>query len=163
MRRWGNCLWVVVVFGLLAADPFGGMEQASAAAHTAKLPLVDWNCISPGRVKPAQIVLACGDGNAMAEYLTWAKWDDRSATATGSLKQNDCNPDCANGSFHTYPARFTLSETVPVAGRNYFTRVTIRFAQKGPSARRSEMVKDCFDTPPARYIPRCPADLQRSG
>ena len=143
-----------------------GWEAASAAAatsHSSKQTLVDSVCLSMGRAKPAQILLACGDGNAVAEHLSWIDWGSTSATAMGVLVQNDCIPSCAGGTLHNYPARFVLSELVLADGRHYFTRVTIRFKGNGPGARRTESVKDCFDSPPAAYIPRCPSNLRGAG
>jgi hypothetical protein len=137
------------------ASGLGGQALA-ATTRPAKLPLIDWNCTSPGRVKPATIVLACGDGNAQAVNLTWLKWGARLASARGDLTQNDCTPDCADGVFHTFPAQFTLSETVPADGRRYFTRVTVRFTDQEPSGHRTEVLTDCFVAPPAAFIPKCP-------
>jgi len=127
-------------------------------------PLVDYACTVPGVAKPTTIILACGDGNAVAEQLHWQRWGTRRASGTGVVRQNDCTPDCAAGTFHVYPATFTLSEIVPANGRRYFTRVTIRFTKGVPlPGHRVESVKDCFDHPPAPFVPRCPADLQGAG
>jgi hypothetical protein len=81
----------------------------------------------------------------------------------GALEQNDCKPDCADGSFESYPARFTLSETTPVGRVRFFTRVTINFTGKTPIGRKTESVKDCWDTPPTSGQPKCPANLQGAG
>jgi len=135
---------------------WGGGQAADAAGHSAKLPVIDWNCASPGRVKPARIVLACGDGNAVAENLTWVKWGASSASGRGVLRQNDCTPDCADGTFHVFPAQFFLSHTASAAGREYFTSVRIRFSAAEPGGRRTEVVTDCDVSPPVAYIPRCP-------
>jgi formate-dependent nitrite reductase cytochrome c552 subunit len=140
-----------------AAFTYGsGSEARAASARSGTLPLIDWNCTSPGRVKPTSILLACGDGNARAVHLTWQQWGTRLANGRGDLTQNDCSPDCADGTFHTYPARFALSKTVPTAGQRYFTRVTVRFTDQGPSGRRREVLTDCFASPPAAFIPKCP-------
>jgi hypothetical protein len=155
---------VLLVFCSLALTAGGsGGAATTSSTSSSKLPLVDWNCYTTGRVKPTRIVLACGDGNGVAENLTWLKWSNKVAIGKGDLNQNDCTPDCAEGTFHTYPARFLLSETVPTAGREYFTKVTITFAGKSPLGRRVEIAKDCFDNPPTTYIPRCPPDLQGAG
>jgi hypothetical protein len=140
-----------------------GCASGGSRATVPKLALVDANCYSVGQVKPSQIVLACGDGNAVALGLTWSAWTGQGAQGVGYLKQNTCTPDCAAGVFVNYPAHFALSETVSAAGRAYFTRVTITFTGKSPIGRTSESVKDCFDTPPSAYVPRCPADLQGAG
>lgn len=157
-------VWIPAVLSTLALGV--GWEPVSASAatsHSSKQTLVDFDCLSKGGAKPAQILLACGDGNAIAEHLSWIDWDSTGATATGVLTQNDCVPNCASGTFHNYPARFVLSELVLTDGRDYFTRVTIRFKSNGPGDRRTESVKDCFDSPPAAYIPRCPSNLQSAG
>ena len=135
---------------------WGSGQAADAASRSAKLPVIDWNCASPGRVKPVRIVLACGDGNAVAENLTWLKWGATSARGRGVLRQNDCTPDCANGTFHVFPAQFFLSHTVSAAGRKYFTSVKIRFSGSEPAGRRTEVLTDCDVSPPEAYIPRCP-------
>jgi hypothetical protein len=151
--RWWLCALLAVPAGLIWG--WNGGDPAAATTGSAKPPLVDWNCTSPGRVKPARIVLACGDGNAVAENLRWTKWGI-TASGRGDLRQNDCIPDCASGTFHVFPAWFGLSHTVSAAGRNYFTRIKVRFEGAGPSGHRTEVLTDCFVRPPEPYIPRCP-------
>jgi hypothetical protein len=150
---------LLLVLGILVVSSYVWAGPATAATKTPRLPLVDWNCYSPGKVEPTQILLACGDGNAVMKHLTWTTWTTTSATGQGVLESNDCHPSCVGGTFHTYPARFTLTETVRASGRNYFTRVTMQFTAKRPSGRKSVSVSDCFATPPKPFIPRCPADL----
>jgi hypothetical protein len=161
---------VAVLLGLTGATASGGAGAAvgagalttATAVATAK-PLIDWNCTSAGLTKPPRIILACGDGNAVADQMHWVKWTSTKAVGAGDLKQNDCTPDCADGAFHSYPARFTLSETTPVGHVKYFTKVTISFTGKTPLGKRVESVKDCWDTPPTSSQPRCPANLQGAG
>ncbi len=153
--------WVIAVALPLALTTLAG-EPTSGATTTART-LVAWNCTSAGLAKPTQIILACGDGNAVAEQLHWTKWTGTKAVGAGSLRQNDCTPDCADGTFHNYPARFTLSETTPVGHVRYFARVAISFTGKTPLGRRTESVKDCWDNPPSPGQPKCPADLQGAG
>ncbi len=133
-----------------------GTEPSDAATRPVKLPLIDWNCTSPGRVKPTRIVLACGDGNAVAQKLTWSKWNATYASGAGILRQNNCTPDCAEGTFHLFRARFVLSDTVTAAGRRYFTSIKVSFLGAEPAGRRTEVLTDCDVNPPAAYIPRCP-------
>lgn len=149
-----------------AAAPFalivGAGPSAAATAVSAHRPLptlVDSECVSPGQVRPATIILACGDGNALAKELSWRTWTGTHAAGRGDLVQNDCTPDCAGGRFHSYPARFALSDPVDAAGRAYFTKVTITFPGSRPQAvvKRVEVVTDCFVNPPQAYIPKCSA------
>jgi hypothetical protein len=129
----------------------------ASVVHVAKTPLVDGNCAGPGQVKPARIVLACGDGNVVAEGLKWQTWETMSARGVGHLSQNDCTPDCADGVFHNFPARFELSETVPADGFTYFTRLAIRFSGKEPAGQREEVVWECSAAGRGDGLPACPS------
>ena len=168
-----NGTWILTgVFAVVTTGYVVGyltIEKHPAVKPTAArsaVPLVDARCTDladPGTVRPATIQIACGDGNAVATHLVWATWGNDSANGVGTFSQNTCTPDCAGGTFVAYPARFTLSETVPVGRSDYFTRVTITFLGKSPTGRAVVVVKDCYDTPPDRQFPRCPADLQAAG
>jgi hypothetical protein len=125
-----------------------------------KAPLVDAECTKPGITKPSTIILACGDGNAVLQKLTWSSWQSHSASGQGSLSQNDCTPDCADGTFHSYPVKVSLADPVPTDGRQYFVKVTLSFPKHRPNdVAKVERVTDCFAKPPASYIPKCPAAL----
>jgi hypothetical protein len=138
---------------------FGG--NAGAVKSNAKPALVDSQCTQPGQVKPSEIILACGDGNSVAQRLHWQKWGHSSASGSGVLHQNNCTPYCAEGTFHNYPARFGLSDAVTAGGRMYFTVVKVTFTGKVPSPyKRSFSTSDCFVNPPARFLPKCPANVR---
>jgi hypothetical protein len=167
MMRGSRMMAVLVVIGVLA--PLGlftlvGPGALASGATTAAVtrPFIEWNCVN-GKVKPSTIILACGDGNAVAEQLRWTQWKSARAIGTGILRQNDCTPDCADGVFSNYPARFMLTETTPVGHVKFFTRVTITFSGKDPVGKKTESVKDCWDTPPTPDQPECPANLQGAG
>jgi hypothetical protein len=101
MRLSPGLVGVLLVFCSLALTAGGsGGAATTSSTSSSKLPLVDWNCYTTGRVKPTRIVLACGDGNGVAENLTWLKWSRKVAIGKGDLNQNDCMPDCAEGTFH---------------------------------------------------------------
>jgi hypothetical protein len=127
-------------------------------ATTPARPLVDAQCGAVGAVRPKEIVLACGDGNAVAEKLHWSSWKATRAKGTGRLSRNTCTPDCADGTFKSYPADFTLSDVVPTDGLTLFTSVTITFLRASPIKRRSETVPDCYVTAPKPGYPICPAN-----
>lgn len=134
-----------------------------AAPPSDREPVVEYDCgAGPGRVKPAAIVLACGDMGAVAENLSWARWSTQSAINHGVIRYNNCAPSCAQGHFVNYPAQVDLSEPVVAAGHQYFTRVTITYDRVTPNGRRVDVFQACDDDPPAgdKNTPRCPADLQ---
>lgn len=61
------------------------------------------DCFMEGQVRPSEFLIACGDGNSVLTELNWSSWGPTSAVATGLNAVNDCKPDCAAGTFHSYP------------------------------------------------------------
>jgi hypothetical protein len=73
-------------------------------------------CTTPS-VEPVEIVLTCADYGVLLQGLHWSSWTSASAEAVGTLKYNDCTPNCAMGKFHYVPgARVTLTDPVRGAG-----------------------------------------------
>ncbi|MFI9648275.1 hypothetical protein ACIHAA_18510 [Streptomyces sp. NPDC052040] len=101
----------------LLAAAMGGTASAapSAGYRTTGQPtgavLVD--CVWHTQVRPADFLLACGDGNNSLSSLRWSHWDPGSATATGINVVNDCKPYCAAGKFHSYPVIVRLDRAQP--------------------------------------------------
>jgi hypothetical protein len=157
----GTTLGTVLLGGGGASAAMRTVHSINRTAASTKQPLVDAQCTKPGKTKPATIILACGDGNAVLQKLSWSSWKDHSASGQGSLSQNDCTPDCADGTFHSYPIKVSLADPVPTDGRQYFVKVTLSFPKHRPTGvAKVERVTDCFANPPADYIPKCPAALQ---
>jgi hypothetical protein len=120
------------------------------------------NCDNVGKVEPSSIVLNCGSGGGTASRLAWSQWTTTKAVGRGTVNLLNCVPNCASGQDVAYQISLTLSEPVRAAsGARYFTRITLSFLRT-PSAgiARSAVYKDCFDTPPAPDLPKCPADEQ---
>ena len=67
----------------------------------------------PATLEPTEIPLACADYNLRLTELTWSSWTAASANGNGTLMQNDCTPDCAGGTFHSYPTTVTLDDPLP--------------------------------------------------
>jgi hypothetical protein len=79
-------------------------------------------CITPvvtchGELKtePSEIILS-GDGTAFVTGLTWTGWGLASATGQGTLKLDNCNPNCAQGSLTSYGATIVVSKLTPYTG-----------------------------------------------
>ncbi len=69
-------------------------------------------CNVPGSapaVEPSMIMLACGDGNAYLNHLTWSSWTSSGANGAGDYTHNLCQPTCAQGTFVSGPATVRLS------------------------------------------------------
>ena len=60
------------------------------------------------KTEPTQIVTT-GDGSGYVKNLTWSGWGSATATGAGILELDNCNPNCAQGTFTGYPATVTLS------------------------------------------------------
>src|SRR5207249_779607 len=57
-------------------------------------------------VRPQQLILACGDGTVSAYDLSWSTWNDAHAVGVGTVEVVQCEPSCAEGTPHSYPAMF---------------------------------------------------------
>jgi hypothetical protein len=79
----------------------------SDAATTKNVYLAD--CGLAPKVKPATILLLCGDGAEGAKNLHWSDWGGQSAHATGTGWQRDCTPDCATGHDNFFKASVVAS------------------------------------------------------
>jgi hypothetical protein len=119
------------------------------------------DCGNVGRIEPSSIMLLCGDGTATATSLSWTQWTSQQAIGKGQVNIVNCVPDCANGTDIAYHVTLRLSEPVRAhSGARYFTRIALSYLGKGPSGARTSVYKDCYDAPPAPYLPQCPADEQ---
>jgi hypothetical protein len=63
-------------------------------------------------VQPKEIEVS-GDGTGAVTNLVWSDWGAPHATATGTIRLNNCEPNCAQGKFTSYPATVTLAGLTP--------------------------------------------------
>jgi hypothetical protein len=96
------------------------------------------DCLNHTSAKLVQIVLACADVNTVAENIVWSSWAPDTAVGSGDIKANDCKPDCADGHFHTYPAKFSLSGVKKVGQINYFTALQVQYTGSYPGQGATE-------------------------
>jgi hypothetical protein len=103
---------------MLAAGP------AAAAPRT----YVSHNCTGV-KIRPASIMFACADGGFFMTEGDWSTWHRWRATGHGLFHQNDCDPSCAGGTFHTARGRIVLFHRMFCSGIDtyVFGRVRIRF------------------------------------
>lgn len=88
-------------------------------------------CVTPavtckGQLKsePAQIIVS-GDGSAYIASLTWTGWGLSSATGSGTLKVDNCKPNCAQGSYTGYQATVDLSDLTGHGGGAAYAVMTV--------------------------------------
>ena len=111
--------------------PAGGCTLAGAARDMAERP---------------QQIDATGDGSQVVTGLSWTGWGSSRATATGTLRVNDCQPNCANGKVAGYPATVTVSGLTGTAG----TAADLRPTPRSPSKRRPRRPRR-IPSPRTRY------------
>ncbi|MFF4957630.1 hypothetical protein [Streptomyces sp. NPDC001222] len=104
----GAVALLAAAMGTASAAPPAGHGPERQTAHPV---IVD--CLWHAQVRPADFMLACGDGNSRLSSLHWSHWDPGSATASGINVVNDCNPYCAAGTFHSYPVVVRLDRPEP--------------------------------------------------
>jgi hypothetical protein len=123
-----------------------GSQQASPPERTqasppvgptpAALTRVVANCsVAPGTltVRPKGILIACADGNLGVERMSWDRWGASSATGRGTLYENQCKPNCAEGKFASYPVAVTLSKVKASSQGEWFSLLTVTWEGARPA------------------------------
>jgi hypothetical protein len=100
------------------------------------VPSVLSQCTQPEaapQVGPSDIVLACGDGNASLDHLTWSSWTATGASGTGTYTHNTCIPDCADGKLVSAPANpVRLSYPIETRAGREFAAITYTYRSSAP-------------------------------
>jgi hypothetical protein len=89
-------------------------------------------CLGLPQVRPANYLMSCADANASWKKVKWASWGAQTAVGTGDLYQNDCQPNCVSGQFHTYLAKLVLSDVTRT--KKYgplYSQATFSYSVKG--------------------------------
>ncbi len=86
----------------------------------------------PLSTEPSSIVLACADDGVRIEGLSWAGWTATTARGHGTLWENQCVPDCAEGKFARYPVAVTLFAVKPSSEGPWFSRLTLTWERGRP-------------------------------
>ena len=95
--------------------------------------------LSQLEVRPGSLLLVCSDGTAGLQDLRWSHWGSNAttsspgkptpsatATATGELSLNTCNPNCAQNNDQYYPVQVTLSVVYSSSqGSTYFGQASL--------------------------------------
>jgi hypothetical protein len=101
-----------------------------ATSAAPKQQTVIYTCTSQPVVEPASFVLACADANTTVEHLQWSGWGQATAHASGDMRENNCTPDCADGTDVQYPASV---EVTAIEGGHYtWMHVSAPQAPGGP-------------------------------
>ncbi|MGH3279781.1 MAG: hypothetical protein ACRDNW_11685 [Trebonia sp.] len=92
------------------------------------------NCENKPEVRPTSFVLACADGNDRLIDMHWTNWTPVGASGTGVQYLNDCEPNCALGHFHRYPADIALTGSYKARPNEPFayTKITLTYTAARP-------------------------------
>jgi hypothetical protein len=107
------------------------------AVAAARLPKVLTQLRPAFQVRPA-VISYTGDGTGLVGgadgtsarhpgHLRWTTYNDRQGIATGLVWLNDCEPDCADGTFHSTPVSVHVFS--PRTGR--FRFLTLKYTYQG--------------------------------
>jgi hypothetical protein len=75
--------------------------------------------------EPTLIFIGCATSADNLGNIVWSSWTATNATGTAAHNINDCQPDCAGGSFSSFPVEVTLSDPATLNGVYVFTTITI--------------------------------------
>jgi len=70
------------------------------------------------------MMITCGDGGMYLDNIKWSTWSAEGAQGEGTYNVNDCEPDCADGNFHTAKVKIELSHLTPYKGKQYLRDLT---------------------------------------
>ena len=113
---------VTLVAALAAAAAAGASPGKAYVSNCGKL-----------EQHPAAIVLACADANYALAALKWSGWTLGSASATGQVRANDCTPNCAAGTFHSYKVSVVADRLDICRGKRVYLRLTLTYPGKRPA------------------------------
>jgi hypothetical protein len=91
-----------------------------------------------GQVRPSTYDILCMPSQQVITGLSWTSWRSV-AFGRGTLKANNCTPNCATGKFIKYPILVVLWRARPLpnhAGHRYFSRLTWILTGKRPAGVR---------------------------
>jgi hypothetical protein len=127
----------IVALALLVPQAGATSDPAPTAAQNRVLLI--YNC-ERGKFKPSTVIVTCADANFRVRGISWSSWTGQEATGRGTALVNDCDPNCAAGTFRRYPIRlraFRPRETGSCVPGSLFTRLAWRFPQAKPPGPRT--------------------------
>jgi hypothetical protein len=124
----------LMVTSLSASDGYSSGSNEGSAHKT----FVTHDCYSM-KVKPRRILFACGDGNFYVTRLKWASWRKRRAVGHGKFHQNDCDPSCAEGEFHTRKGRLVLRGRMYCESKDKYSYARARIRYRKPLVGRKRV------------------------
>ena len=88
-------------------------------------------CEVPKQQRPELIYFACADGNTGVGKIEWTTWEASGARGVGEYFANNCDPDCASGTFEFARVNVAIDRPIDVDGRVHLTDLTYESVESG--------------------------------
>ena len=88
-------------------------------------------CEIPKQQKPELIYFACADGNTGVGKIEWSTWEATGAQGVGEYFANNCEPDCASGTFEFARVNVAIDRPIDVDGKVHLTDLTYESVDAG--------------------------------
>ena len=88
------------------------------------------NCGIPS-YKPTSLTQFCADAGTEVAKIHWNSWSATSASGTGILAINSCDPYCAAGKIYQSKVNIRLTHLVKTHGREYLLNVSVSLPKGG--------------------------------
>jgi hypothetical protein len=88
-------------------------------------------CEIPEQQKPELVYFACADGNEGIGKIEWSTWEASGARGVGEYFANDCEPDCASGTFEFARVNVAIDRPMGVDGKVHLADLTYESVDEG--------------------------------
>jgi hypothetical protein len=88
-------------------------------------------CEIPEQQKPELVYFACADGNEGIGKIEWSTWEATGARGVGEYFANDCEPDCASGTFEFARVNVAIDRPMGVDGKVHLADLTYQSVDEG--------------------------------
>ena len=70
--------------------------------------------------------MTCADGGIYIDHIDWSQWNSNGAQGIGTYNVNDCDSNCAEGTFHHTRVKVHLSRLATYDGKYFLRTLVIR-------------------------------------
>jgi hypothetical protein len=106
---------LVAVSAPFAAHAASAQDATHEAHASAGSSVAAYDCLSKPEVRPGTFDLFC-DGSGYFTKLRWSTWNASTAAATGVVYLDNCEPNCAAGTFSHRTVDLIFWRSLPVKG-----------------------------------------------
>jgi hypothetical protein len=127
----------LVAVGAPAAAHAATAYQATRETHASPASSVAvYDCSNEPEIRPSTFLLFC-DGSGYFARLRWSTWNAAMATAAGVLYVDNCEPNCAQGSWSHRNVDLIFWRSEPVKGhpgRRGYSQMTVLYPSNAISS-----------------------------